>query len=146
MLMPLGVVDCIYIGMAMSHRRARTRAADAEDRIAESIAAKVIEIVRAELAPPADQHERDGEWIDSAEVARRSGFSRAWVYENAGRLGAVQVVDGSRPRLRFDWQRVSAFLDAKAHRPIAATTPADQRHARQQVPRITPMVPNRKGQ
>jgi hypothetical protein len=126
----------------MSHRRAASRAVDVESRIAESIAAKVIELVRAELTAAPDGRER--EWIDSAEVARRSGFSRAWVYENAGRLGGVPVGDGPRPRLRFDPARVTAFLDAHARRapeqpPVAAPP---QRH----VPRITPMVPNRKGQ
>lgn len=39
--------------------------------------------------------------IDSKEVARRFGLSRAWVYEHAGELGAVAIGDGPRPRLRF---------------------------------------------
>jgi hypothetical protein len=85
----------------MNDRSARTRAAAAEQRIAESIAAKVIEIVRAELADSADQRVVDQEWIDSAEVARRSGFSRAWVYENAGsaRRGAGRRRQAPAPAL-----------------------------------------------
>jgi hypothetical protein len=82
-----------------------------EERIAESIAARVIEIVRRELG--GEQPAR-GEWIDAAEVARRTGFSRNWVYENAGRLGAVRFGGGRRPRLRFDPQRVARLVGPPA--------------------------------
>ena len=71
----------------------------------------MVEIVRRELgvsAAPAV------ELIDAREVARRSGFSRAWVYENAGRLGAVRVGDGRRPRLRFDARVVAEVLRERA--------------------------------
>ena len=44
----------------------------------------------------------DGELIDAAEVARRFGVTRAWVYENATDLGAIPLGSGDRPRLRFD--------------------------------------------
>jgi len=48
---------------------------------------------------------RDGDepggLIDAAEVARRRGVSRDWVYRHADELGAVRMGEGSRPRLRF---------------------------------------------
>ncbi len=75
-------------------------------RIAEAIAGQVVILVREELGiqPPTD------EWIDAKEVARRSGFSRAWVYAHARQLGAVPTGDGPRPRLRFDARSVSEAL------------------------------------
>jgi hypothetical protein len=106
----------------------------AEDRIAAAIAAKVIDIVRRELgvSPPAPV-----ELIDAREVARRSGFSRAWVYENAGRLGAVRVGDGRRPRLRFDARVVARVLEARsARRPAALNDPEPPPGLAIHVPRI----------
>jgi hypothetical protein len=82
-----------------------------EDRLAEEIASRVIEIVRRELGVSAPARV---ELIDAREVARRSGFSRAWVYENAGRLGAVRIGDGRRPRLRFDARVVAEVLRERA--------------------------------
>src|SRR5215218_7812071 len=75
-------------------------------RIAEVIAGQVVILVREELGiqPPTD------DWIDATEVARRSGFSRAWVYAHARQLGAVPTGDGPRPRLRFDSRVVSQAL------------------------------------
>jgi hypothetical protein len=37
--------------------------------------------------------------------------SRAWVYENAGRLGGVKLGPGQRAPLRFDANRVAAALN-----------------------------------
>ena len=97
--------------IAMAHPSDSRGTSRAEDRIAEAIASKVIEIVSRELGVSAPA---PVELIDAREVARRSGFSRAWVYENAGRLGAVRVGDGRRPRLRFDAGVVARVLDARA--------------------------------
>jgi hypothetical protein len=54
------------------------------------------------------------ELIDTAEVARRFGRSRDWVYEHAADLGVVRLGDGARPRLAFDPARVSTYIDGKA--------------------------------
>jgi hypothetical protein len=54
------------------------------------------------------------ELIDTAEVARRFGRSRDWVYDHATDLGALRLGDGSRPRLAFDPARVSTYIDGKA--------------------------------
>ena len=40
--------------------------------------------------------------------------SRAWVYENAGRLGGVKLGPGRRAPLRFEHSRVAAALDPLA--------------------------------
>lgn len=64
----------------------------------EAIAQRVAELVRE---PETVQ------FIDAEEVAHRFSVSRDWVYEHADELGAVRVGDGSRPRIRFDVQKVS---------------------------------------
>jgi hypothetical protein len=49
-------------------------------------------------------------WVDAAEVARRFGVARSWVYAHAPRLGAVRLGHGPRARLRFDPQLVARAL------------------------------------
>lgn len=106
---------------------------DLERRIAERVAGRVVELVRDELGvrPPTR------EWIDAKEVARRWGFSRAWVYAHAGQLGAVPTGDGPRPRLRFDAERVAEAVRRLGSPPAedgeaAAVSPGAQIH----VPRV----------
>ena len=61
----------------------------------EAIARRVVEIL-----------ERRGlqgrELVDAAELARRFGIERSWVYSHAIELGAVKLGGGAKPRLRFD--------------------------------------------
>lgn len=42
------------------------------------------------------------ELVDAAELARRLGIERSWVYSHAIELGAVKLGSGAKPRLRFD--------------------------------------------
>ena len=64
----------------------------------EAVAQRVAELVRS---PEAVQ------FIDAVEVSHRFGVSREYVYEHADELGAVRLGEGSRPRLRFDVQKVA---------------------------------------
>jgi hypothetical protein len=48
--------------------------------------------------------------IDADEVARMMGVKRDWVYANKGRLGAVPIGEGDRPRLRFRVETVRAVM------------------------------------
>ena len=61
----------------------------------EAIALRVVELL-----------ERRGlqnrELVDAAELARRLGIERSWVYSHAIELGAVRLGGGAKPRLRFD--------------------------------------------
>ena len=57
----------------------------------------------AELIADKLQAKADGELIDAAELARRLGRSREFVYQNATALGAIKLGHGSRPRLAFRW-------------------------------------------
>ena len=70
----------------------------------DALAAQVARHLAAALAG-----EPLGGLIDAAEVARRHGVTRAWVYEHADRLGAVRLGSGSRPRLRLN---ASAFVSS----------------------------------
>lgn len=69
----------------------------------EAIARRVVELLREEPVP-AD------EAIDAAEVARRFGVSRDYVYQHADDLGAVRLGSGPRARLRFDLATVADRL------------------------------------
>ncbi len=40
--------------------------------------------------------------VDAAELARRMGMERDWVYAHASELGAVRLGAGPKARLRFD--------------------------------------------
>ena len=55
-----------------------------------------------------------GELIDAAELARRLGWTRERVYDNADRLGAIELGDGARPRLAFRWPQALDGLTARS--------------------------------
>lgn len=55
---------------------------------------------------------RVGELVDAAELARRLGKSRDFVYEHHQRLGAIRLGDGPRPRLAFRWPDALDLLTA----------------------------------
>lgn len=84
-------------------------------------AASIDAIADAVVARLADTRTSDGALIDAAEVARRHGTSRAFVYDNAGRLGAIRLGSGSRARLRFDPATVAATLSQPAPEPTLHT-------------------------
>jgi hypothetical protein len=69
----------------------------------EAIACRVVEVL-----------ERRGlqqrELVDAAELARRFGIERSWVYSHAIELGAVKLGSGAKPRLRFDPQTAAKVL------------------------------------
>ena len=75
----------------------------------EAVARRLAELLRDDV--------HAGELIDAAEVARRFGVARSWVYDHAEELGALPLGGGSRPRLRFDPEIVAARL--QAHRGAA---------------------------
>ena len=73
----------------------------------EEIARRLLELLSPVAAPAPEPV------IDAAEVARRYGLDRAWVYAHADELGAIRLGDGSRPRLRFDPETVVDKLTAR---------------------------------
>lgn len=68
----------------------------------EAIATRVAELLESRPTGPG--------LVDAAELARRLGVTRSWVYENATKLGAIRLGSGSAPRLRFDPAKVAAVL------------------------------------
>lgn len=69
---------------------------------------------------------REPSLIDVAEVARRFGVSRDYVYEHSDELGAMRLGNGRNPRLRFDPRKVEEALAAKRAEP----KPEPRRRAR----------------
>jgi hypothetical protein len=59
------------------------------------------------------------ELIDAAELARRLGIERSWVYMHAIELGAVKLGAGRKPRLRFDPQVAARALRKVGEGPAA---------------------------
>src|SRR6266498_4024868 len=75
--------------------------------VVEVIARRVAELLRHEAKAPV-------ELVDAAELARRLGIERSWVYTHAIELGALKLGGGSRPRLRFDPQLAVERIRARA--------------------------------
>jgi hypothetical protein len=97
----------------------------------EALAVRLAELLRpgADPGAPVGAEEKDEgdeeEMISAAEVSRRYGVQRRWVYENREFLGAVELGTGPRPRLRFD-QRV---LDRRLGPPDGDERQADMRRS-----------------
>jgi hypothetical protein len=79
----------------------------------DAVARRMLALLRAEGAIGATSTAQ-AELLTAADIARRHGVDRSWVYANADRLGAVRLGDGPKPRLRFDPERVRAALDARS--------------------------------
>jgi hypothetical protein len=94
-----------------------------DDRAIEAIARRVMQLLQEHTAVS----ERSL-LVTAAEIARRYGVSRQWVYENADRLGAVRLGRGARPRLRFDPGHVESQLRSarKRSESAAGTGAADE--------------------
>jgi len=79
----------------------------------EAIARRVVELLdRRGLAG-------GSELVDAAELARRLGIERSWVYTHAIELGAVKLGSGRKPRLRFDPQIAARVLHRIGEVPAA---------------------------
>jgi hypothetical protein len=83
-------------------------AASTIDAIARRILELIDERVTAAPKPPA--------LIDAAELARRTGLSRVWIYEHAKELGAIRFGDGPRARLRFQPEAIERLREDRAVR------------------------------
>jgi hypothetical protein len=93
--------------------RARSAVAEMPPDAIEQIAQRVAQLLHHE--PPAinDGPTKLPELIDAGQLARRFGLTRTWVYENSARLGAIEISDGPRPRLRFDPQVAAQALQPR---------------------------------
>jgi hypothetical protein len=59
------------------------------------------------------------ELVDAAELARRFGIERSWIYTHAIELGAVKLGNGTKPRLRFDPEVAARVLRKVDGKPVA---------------------------
>lgn len=83
--------------------------------LVDALAERVAELLRPAPSPSPGL-------LTAAQLAQALNVSRAWVYENAGRLGARKLGNGPRARLRFDLETASAatgtFGAKDAPRPV----------------------------
>jgi hypothetical protein len=79
----------------------------------ERIAVAVVELLeQRQLVRTAEP-----ELVSAAEVARRVGRGRDWVYQHAAELGVVHLGEpgeGKRPRLGFPPDRLEAYVSARS--------------------------------
>lgn len=73
----------------------------------EALAVRLAELLRPDGPAPGPgtdegHDDDDDDVISAAEVSRRYGVQRRWVYENREFLGAIELGTGPRPRIRFD--------------------------------------------
>lgn len=101
-------------------RGLRAALAELDPATIEQIAQRV-----AQLLHHSETHTPRG-LIDAAELARRTGLSRAWIYEHADLLGAIKIGTGPKPRLRFDPQALGEAILA----PEPARTPLERARSR----------------
>jgi hypothetical protein len=108
-------------------------------RTIEAIAGRVIDLLQRNAAAAP-------ELIDAAELARRLGVDRSWVYTHAIELGAVKLGKGPRPRLRFDPKFAAERVRQSARRQDTERQEVPQRLRRAQSPRDAggaPLLPIR---
>jgi hypothetical protein len=75
----------------------------------EAVADRVADLLRTDRATE--------ELVDAAEVARRFGVSRDFVYAHADDLGAVRLGHGPKARLRFRLAEAGRILRREPERP-----------------------------
>lgn len=93
----------------------------------ERVASRVVELL--------DQRgQQPSELVDAATLARLLGVSRSTVYDNAAKLGARQLGDGSRARLRFDVEQArqawTRRVSSERSEPAEVPAPAPVRRRR----------------
>ena len=126
--------------------RARSAAAELTPDAIEQVAQRVAQLLRHEQPAPADAHDAarpaPSRLLTAEQLARHLGLNRAWVYEHAAELGAIQLGDGPRPRLRFDAQLAAQALQARRRRSEPTTTSKQPRPPRRRrTPSTVPLLP-----
>lgn len=91
----------------------------------EAVARRVTELLRE------GGIDGQAELVDAAEVARRFGVSRDYLYAHAEDLGAVRLGSGPKARLRFDPERVRETLAARPQEPSQPAVSRPPRRTRQ---------------
>lgn len=93
-----------------------------------------IEAVALRVATLLQEGREQAELVDAAEIARRFGVSRDFVYDHADDLGVVRLGEGPRARLRFDPALVRQQLGTVAAPPSPKPRPTRRRSKRSLLP------------
>jgi hypothetical protein len=99
----------------------------------EAIATRVVELLESRQI-------RSG-LVDAAELARRLGVTRTWVYEHPKELQAIRLGKGPCPRMRFD--RIEAEAALKSAQAQPEPPPMAYQRPRRRRPRASsiPLLP-----
>jgi hypothetical protein len=95
-------------------RRVRSAAAEISPETVERIAQRVAQLLRHD-PPPHDDTDKPRDLMDAGQLAKHLGLTRAWVYEHAQDLSAIQIGNGPQPRLRFDPALAREALHARQY-------------------------------
>src|SRR5882762_4457116 len=82
--------------------RLRRAAAELTPEAIEQIAQRVAALLQQGPVDSEPTAATSAQLVSASELAQRLGVTRAWVYDHARELGAIQLGGGPRPRLRFD--------------------------------------------
>ena len=85
----------------------------------EAIATRVAELLARRQVEPSTA----SPLVDAGELARRTGTSRAWIYQHARELGAIRLGDGPNARLRFPPDAVERLPGSALRPPVATGVP-----------------------
>jgi hypothetical protein len=96
--------------------RVRRAAAELTPETIERIAQRVVHLLRQEPQATDGDATAPQDLMDAGQLAKHLGLTRTWVYEHANQLGAIQLGDGPRPRLRFDPTLAQEALRARRRR------------------------------
>jgi hypothetical protein len=111
---------CLVIcgGVRGAHRMYKPMGIKLDPQTIEAISRKVVELLDKRGL-------RRRELVDAAELARRLGIERSWVYSHAIELGAVKLGSGTKPRLRFDPEVAARFLQKVGEGPATDPPPPE---------------------
>jgi predicted DNA-binding transcriptional regulator AlpA len=84
------------------------------ERLADLLAPRIAELVSAEIRDAMSEGATpsSGRLLTAAQVAQFVGIGRDAVYRRAEEFGAVRIGAGSKARLRFDAEKLTAALEA----------------------------------
>lgn len=128
-----------------SDMRPADRAAGAgelsEERLAEAVAARILELLQPVLEALA-AGAPSGALVDASTLAQQLGVSRQFVYEHAEELGVLRLGAQGRPTLRFDLeaaQRTRQRTAGDRSQPQVRPTPTAETRPRLPAPRLLPV-------
>lgn len=124
--------------------RVRRAAAEIAPETIERIAQRVVQLLHHQPHSFDDGPDGPRDLMDAGQLAKHLGLTRAWVYEHAAQLGAIQLGNGPRPRLRFDPQTATQALNSRQRHnepEPAKTGPRPGRPRQRRAPASVPLLP-----